>query len=450
MFESQSGEIVVDDVRRPATIAMEDGRLRLRVFDTEGGPNLGRTHDVELAHFRGNRNGFTLLRLQHLSSQARLGVGGVTSYSVQLALEDVLFDDVREISGSHWELYIEDLAKIVHVTGLHHSILFGENDAVILNWSFQAAPAVVLACPRSRLQVRIGQEMKTTGDPVSGPGMRFRYLARCVFDDEMELYPALQSLHRIRLFFSLIMGRVLDIEEVSLRIEGDGTPHDAKIHGLIPTQKSDTPAERLVSFASPEELARMLDEWLVRFDDLSEAIHLHLDGLEQRRLPVQLRFQIFIQALEALHRRTGGGEAGEPIDVEAVQDALRDRGIAESVIDRVGGMLAHAHEPSLRQRLRGYWDQFASEFAILRPNLPRNDFVGCAVATRNHFAHRTDCDRQVLTGADLWDWTETIKAISQMALVDEIGGSTAGLGQAMLNRRFAQYVMERNAASSRP
>ncbi|MGE5562431.1 MAG: hypothetical protein ACM3ZV_03895 [Bacillota bacterium] len=83
---------------------MEDGRLRLRVFDTEGGAGLTGTHDVEMAPFRGNRNGFTLLRLQHLNSQARLGVGGVTTYSVQLALEDVLFDNAAEICGSRWKM----------------------------------------------------------------------------------------------------------------------------------------------------------------------------------------------------------------------------------------------------------------------------------------------------------------------------------------------------------
>jgi hypothetical protein len=383
-----------------------------------------------------------LLRLQHLRSEARLGVGGVTTYSVQLAVEDVLYDNLEEIRARQWELYVEDLAKIIHVTGLRHSILFGENNAAILNWSFQAASPVVLTCPRSRLAVRIGQEMKTTGNPISGPGMSFRYLARCIFDEEMELFTALRSLHRIRLFFSLVMGRVLGIDEATLRIEGEESPHDAKIHGLIPIQRSDTPSDRLVGFEGPEDLGRMLDEWLVRFDDLSDAIHLHLDGLEQRRLPTQLRFQLFIQALEALHRRIAAGEAAEPIDVEAVQETLRDRGIAQDVIDRVSGVLAHAHEPGLRQRLRGFWDQFTGELAALRPELARNEFVGRAVATRNHFAHRTDRDSQILTGTELWDWTETIKAISHMALVNEIGGHVAGLGQAMLDRRFVQYVID--------
>lgn len=273
--------------------------------------------------------------------------------------------------------------------------------------------------------------------------MRFRYSATCVFEDELQLYPALRLLNRIRLFVSLIMGRVLEIEETSLRLEDESGSHEARIHGLISTQRSDVPAERLIAFSGPEELARMLDEWLVRFDDLSEAIHLHMDGLEQSRLPSQLRFQLFIQALEALHRRASDGNQSEPIDVALVQQTLREKGIAQSVVDRVSGMLAHAHEPGLRQRLRAYWDEFADELAVLRPELTSSGFIGRAVATRNHFAHRTDRDHQVLERSDLWDWTETIKAISHMALVNEIGGTVAGLGRAMLDRRFVQYVMER-------
>ena len=136
---------------------------------------------------------------------------------------------------------------------------------------------------------------------------------------------------------------------------------------------------------------------LVTFDEIQEAIHLHMDGLKQRGLPLQLRFQIFVQALEALHRKTSSA-AAKPIDVAAVKSALGNHGIPDGVIDRVGGMLAHAHEPGLRPRLRSYWNDFAAELAILRPEVKRNKFVERVVATRNHLAHRTDRDAQVLEG----------------------------------------------------
>jgi hypothetical protein len=154
------------------------------------------------------------------------------------------------------------------------------------------------------------------------------------------------------------MGRVLGIDEIALRLEDGDGKHDAKVQGLLPAQRSPRPSERIVGFTGPEELGGLLDTWLSGYEEIGEAVHLHMDGVEQRRLPLQLRFQIFIQALEALHRRTAAA-AGDPIDAEAVKQVLRKRGIAGDVVDRVGGVLAHAHEPGLRQRLKSYWDQFA-------------------------------------------------------------------------------------------
>jgi hypothetical protein len=438
--ESQSGYVTIAGEQKAAALSMEEGRLSLRVTDSEGSFGLAHPEDLELLQFRGSRNAFTLLGLQHKSSQARLGVGGTTTYTVRLALEDVLYTSEEEISGTTWLLYVEDLARILHVTGLQQTVALDEQGGVEISWFFRPAAAVILHCPRAGLELHVGQDMKTGGDPILGPSMHFRYAARLISDEELKLYSALKLLNRIRLFFSLVMGRVLGIDEVSLRLEDDEGKHDAKVHGLIPIARSDKPTERLVGFSSPEQLATMLDQWLVRFDEISEAVHLHMDGLEQRRLPLPLRFQIFVQALEALHRKTTAA-AVTPIDVQTVSAVLREQGIPGDVVDRVGGVLAHAHEPGLRQRLKSYWDQFAAEIASLRPDARRNEFVGRVAATRNHFAHRTDKDAQVLERGDLWDHTETVKAIAHMALVGEIGGDVAGLGKAMLNRRFAEYVL---------
>lgn len=110
----------------------------------------------------------------------------------------------------------------------------------------------------------------------------------------------------------------------------------------------------------------LLDAWLDRVDTLEDAIDLHFDALEQEDLSLPLRFQLFVQAIEAAHRRSGA-PAGEPINVDVVVETLRERSVADGMIDRVRGMLAHAHEPGLRQRLRAYWDAFAPELAVLRP-----------------------------------------------------------------------------------
>jgi hypothetical protein len=237
------------------------------------------------------------------------------------------------------------------------------------------------------------------------------------------------------------MGRVLPITSASMKLPGENSPHEVVIHGLLMTEAAERPAEPILSTIAPATLANLMDRWLSRYDELGDAIRLHMSGLEQRRLPTELRFQIFVQALEALHRRTAPTDA-PAIDSIPILEILRERGISNDVVDRVNGVLAHAHEPGLRQRLRHYWDQFEAELAALRPDERRRTFIARVAATRNHYAHRTDRDDQVLGNTDLWDATETVKAISHMALLNEVGGDTAGIGQKMLDRRFAEYVLQ--------
>jgi hypothetical protein len=88
----------------------------------------------------------------------------------------------------------------------------------------------------------------------------------------------------------------------------------------------------------------------------------------------------------------------------------------------------------------------ACEVAVLRPRDRRKSFVGRVAATRNHYAHRTDPDEQVLEGVDLWDATETVKAMSHIALLQAVGADTTGLAQNMLRRRFVQYAIRTEGA----
>jgi hypothetical protein len=187
-------------------------------------------------------------------------------------------------------------------------------------------------------------------------------------------------------------------------------------------------------------LAALLDRWLVRADGLADAVNLHFQGLEQRDLEPALRFQLFVQAIEAAHRRTAP-PAGSPITTEPILETLRSAGVADDVVDRVGGVLAHAHEPGLRQRLKYYWELFKSEIEVLRPALKQKAVISQLATTRNFYAHRTDKTSQILESADLWDATELVKAISHMALLHEIDAQTSGIGRAMLDNGFAQFAM---------
>jgi hypothetical protein len=364
----------------------------------------------------------------------------VSTFSVSLALEEALFPTLDDVRSDRWCVHVEDVAKIHHVTGLHHSIMLLPDNRISLNWTFNPAKPIVLGCPEAKLIVELGQDVKTNGDLVGGPSLAFKYPAKLRFETPVDLDMALERMNRVRQFFSLLMGRVLGINEACLRLTEDGRPHDVAIHGLRATQLSEKPANRIVSFDDTVELAALLDRWLVRADGLTDPINLHFQGLEQRDLEPALRFQLFVQAIEAVHRRTVPSSASQ-IVAEPILDTLRSTGIADDVVDRVGGVLAHAHEPGLRQRLKYFWELFAAEIEVLRPKLKKKAAISKLAATRNFYTHRTDKTSQVLEGAELWDATELMKAISHMAILRQIEAQTTGIGQSMLDNRFAQFAM---------
>lgn len=54
-------------------------------------------------------------------------------------------------------------------------------------------------------------------------------------------------------------------------------------------------------------------------------------------------------------------------DLNHVVKILEQEKIAPEIVDKVEGILAHAHEPGLRQRLKYYWDLFSDEITALSP-----------------------------------------------------------------------------------
>lgn len=439
-LQEHRGHVFFDEQRFGAVLRLVNNRLRLEVSDPEGSFKDILPEQVDILHFRTNSSYFSLLYLRRTSSKTRLGVGGVSTFRVSLALEEALFPTLDDVRSDCWCVYVEDVAKIHHVTGLQHSILLLPDNRISLNWTFNPAKPIELDCAEAKLMVELGQDLKTNGDIIGGPSLAFKYPAKLCFEAPVDLDTALKKMDRVRQFFSLLMGRILGINEAYLRLTEDGRPHDIGIHGLRATQLSEKPANRIVRFDGPVELAALLDRWLVRADGLADAVNLHFQGLEQRDLEPALRFQLFVQAIEATHRRTAPPSA-KPIVAEPILDALRLKGIADDVVDRVGGVLAHAHEPGLRQRLKYYWELFSDEIKILRPDLKKKEAISQLAATRNFYAHRTDKTSQILEGADLWDATELVKAISHMAILREIEAQTIGIGQSMLDNGFAQFTV---------
>lgn len=146
-----------------------------------------------------------------------------------------------------------------------------------------------------------------------------------------------------------------------------------------------------------------------------------------------------MQAIEGLHRRMVPSSAKQA-DLNHVVKILEQEKIAPEMIDKVEGTLAHAHEPGLRQRLKYYWDLFSEEITALSPIFSKDKTIQKLVVTRNYYAHRLDKTTQVLTGKDLWNATELVKAISHMAILTEIGVDIKGIGKTMKEKSFVNFI----------
>lgn len=436
---SHQGHLRLGDVQLGATLNLKPGNVTLDVASPGAMPNM--PDRIELVQFTSNTGYFTLINLLRLNHNMRLGVAGLSNYTCALAFENAHFQSQEEIRSQTWSFHIGDVAKILHVNGVIKQIILPDAGGVIINYTISSPSPVTLECPDAGIALSLGQNIRTSGDNINGPIVELTYPATITFPDEVGVDSALTCMHRIRQLFSLIMGRVLPITNASLQMPTDSNPHEVGIVGLRLTDDADKPSNPLISNITADRLAPMLNLWLSKYEDLEDAIRLHMSGLEQRRLPSELRFQIFVQALEALHRRTAIA-ASHPIDSAPILSTLRGHNIPNDVVDRVGGVLAHAHEPGLRQWLGKYWDLFATEIAILRPAAGRRAFIGRIAATRNHYAHRTDRDGQVLSGIDLWDATEAVKAISHMALLREFDLNTNGIASIMLDSRFVDFSVD--------
>ena len=432
------GHVQLADEQRGATLVLEPGSVKLEIASS--GDILNTPESLELIRFQSNTGYFTLINMFRRNHNMKLGVGGLSTYTGGLAFESAHFQEREEIYSQTWSMHVDDTAKILHVNGVLQQMIFTDGGEPIMNYRVASPLPTLLECPSACITVSLGQHIRTSGNAIDGPKFELSYPADITFREEVDIDVALKNMHRIRQLFSLVMGRVLPISTASMRLTSNENPHEIGIHGLLTNNSFEKPFNPILTTITAESLATMLDRWLSNYHELEDAIRLHMGGLEQRRLPTELRFQIFIQALEALHRRTTSSSS-DPIDIAPIRIILREHGIPNGVIDRVAGVLAHAHEPGLRQRLRQYWDLFSTELAALRPDEMRSTFIGRVVATRNYYAHRTDRNDQVLRGSDLWDATEVVKALSHLALLREIGVDITGVGAMMLQQRFAEFAI---------
>jgi hypothetical protein len=435
------GTVTFDSKAFPALLMFRDGRIELRItrpFDTA---NFGQPKDIEIAHFKSHTKYFTLFQLLNTNQSISFGIGHQDIYSVTLAFDGILFDHANEIKAKTWTIYIEDFAKIIHVTGLKQSYGLSDPTDIIFSFVHRRANSILLNCPFAKLGFEISQDMRSGGNPIDGPSLSYKYPLFMHSDTELEKNEALDLLNRARLFFSFIMGRVLNNEQTFMKFQDGKGKHTAEVFGLEKTQKSDNPDSPIIMLEVPIEFEKVLNCWFEKFDVISEAIYLYFNALERTGLMLSLRFQLLIQAFEAMHRSIDAVEYSK-IDSTLVVAALTEKKIEKDIIERIKDYLKYAHEPSLRSRLKQTLKELSLQISCVGPSLKEDIFTQRIVATRNQFVHGLKADKDTLKGVDLWNYTERLKAIVCFMIAKELGIETSEFAKNLEQKGFINFLSE--------
>lgn len=425
-----SGYITINGKELPASLSLRsDGSVRLEVTDRDAdfGPSL--PERIDLALFRGGRRFVSLLDLHQMGFKTRFGVGARVSFVCRWSLEDVHLDDVKEAACNKWVIGIHSLDKVFRVNGLQHTIERDGNGNQSYGWKYSLPDPAVINCIKAGVKLSFCQSVTQNRLEEEGAHIKLGYPLIVETENQIDLGKAQALFYRLRAFFSICYGKELGLKRISFRIEG--IENAINVQGFQRLDLAEFPIHPLVN-PSADQLAESIDQWLVNFDKVADAVHLQLQGLTQKIVP-SLRFLTFMQAIESLHRKTVQLPPSAPVDFAPIEASLQDNKVSPDVIARIKGMLSMSSDPGLRKRLKDYVKQFQSELVGLSDSKKRARFIQATVSTRNHFVHRLEPDKHVLSGSDLWNATETLKAITHLAIMAEVGIPTAGVGQRMLS-----------------
>lgn len=404
--QEHNGYVIFDDKSFGAKLYFSDEKIFLNIdvletnFEDEVFPD-----QINLLNFQSLNGYFSLCNLHLVSSEVLLNVGSTYTFRVLWSFKNALFQKQDDICSDNWSVNIEDFGQFQKLTGFkshcHENQWF---------WEYTPTSSINVNCPHGQFVLEITErfEINYKRKPKQVV-FNFSYPAKLRFKQEIKFYNALKTIFSIRKFFLFFMGRVLNIDGAYFTLMDGDFQQQVDIYGFRNIQSSDKPLAPIVAFESSSGLEKLLDRWFEKIDQMDEAIDLHFQGLEQKELAPQLRFQLFMQAIEGLHRRMVPSSAKQA-DLNHVVKILEQEKIAPEMIDKVEGTLAHAHEPGLRQRLKYYWDLFSEEITALSPIFSKDKTIQKLVVTRNYYAHRLDKTAQVLTGKDLWNANRTCQS----------------------------------------
>ena len=445
--EEHMGSVIFDGKAFPAALHLTDEKISVNIsglliineknlFKSDW-PKSVAPSDIEVLNFKSSTGLFSLYKLHEENTHFDFSGQSDTRFHVSFAFKGANFTNFDDICSDNWKIDIEDVDKI-HNWPKFEDVVEVEPSGKVkgINSTYWPSKPVLINCPSCDMKLELWRSLSFKKLSRNELLSTYSYPIILHFTKPVDFNFALNKIYSVRKFFSFLFGRILDINSISTEIDNDDIHATVDVYGFRKILRSKKPSNSIVHLNNISELSPLLDKWLEIEENIKLAVNLHYQGLELRQLNLSLQFQFFIQAIEALHRKTVSSEKRKDINTDKIYSTLRQADVPKDICDRIKGMLAHINEPGLRTRLKSYWDIFCEELNDTFPAIKKNDIINKLVETRNYYAHRPDKSENILTGYELLRAVNIVKMISHLAILKEIGVDTKGIGKIMKKERF--------------
>lgn len=316
--QEHNGYVIFDDKSFGAKLYFSDEKILLKIdvletnFEDEVFPD-----QINLLNFQSSNGYFSLCNLHFVSSEVLLNVGSTYTFRVLWSFKNALFQKQDDICSDNWSVAIEDFNQIQKLSGFKSH--YHKNGWL---WGYTPPPTIELNCTHGNFILEIAERFEANYKRKPKQVVfNFSYPAKLHFNYAVYFDDALKTIYSIQKFFLFFMGRVLNIDGAYITLTNGDFQQQVNIYGFRKIQTSDKPLAPIVAFESPSELEKPFDQWFEKIDKMNDAVKLHNQGLEQKDLVPELRFQLFMQAIEGLHRRTVP-PSGKPADINHVVKIL--------------------------------------------------------------------------------------------------------------------------------
>lgn len=174
----------------------------------------------------------------------------------------------------------------------------------------------------------------------------------------------------------------------------------------------------------------ILHNWY-NVNDLSDSIDLILEKYFHPKLSLESFFLNSCFAIEIFHRRFKKNNRYSKPEFKRIKNEILSKIDDLEVKSFFENKLAHANEPSFRERLESLNDDLK---LVLPYTIDSNELIKSIVNTRNNIVHRSSC-KGVISGLELYYASFYLEALTKLCVFKELGFNQNHINAMFTNTR---------------